>query len=245
MLFHSLILGFLISISTSYWNRIDFKNTLISHFLDILLLSSIIFFSLEYFKENILVLLILFVFLTLYLHFFRIKLFLIFSKNKKQLNIEKDYNDNFNEKVNIFTSNICRKYEYFILEDNIYINEKLLSLNSKTLSNLIHFFKIVQPKKSIKYLSFSIIPFCLFYLGTLNNDYKNYFFILGGISISLLQVYNKYFLSIFKIQKLSDDNDKEFLSPSLIKFKQLLDSEKNNLVYSMEIQKAINEISKV
>ena len=40
-------------------------------------------------------------------------------------------------------------------------------------------------------------------------------------------------------------NNKEFLSPSLKKFKQLLDSEKNNLVYSMEIQKAINEISKV
>ena len=139
MLIHSLILGFLISISASYWNRIDFKNTLISHFLDILLLSSIIFFSLEYFKENILVLLILFVFLTLYLHFFRIKLFLIFSKNNKKLNIEKDYNDNFNEKVNIFTSNICKKYEYFILEDNIYINEKLLSLDSKTLSNLIKF----------------------------------------------------------------------------------------------------------
>ena len=140
MLIHSLILGVLISISASYWNRIDFKNTLISHFLDILLLSSIIFFSLEYFKENILVLLILFVFLTLYLHFFRIKLFLIFSKNNKKLNIEKDYNDNFNEKVNIFTSNICKKYEYFILEDNIYINEKLLSLDSKTLSNLIYFF---------------------------------------------------------------------------------------------------------
>lgn len=244
MLVQSLILGLLTSISVSYWNRIDFKNTLIAHLFDILLLSTYIFFSLNYFKENIILILILFVLFTIYLHHIRINLFLIFSINKKQLNVEKDYNDNFNEKVNVFSNNIVKDYEFFINRDNVYINEKLLSLDNKTLSNLIYFFKIVQPNKSIKYSVFSLIPFSLFYLGTLNNDNKNYFFVFGGISIFLLQSYNKYFFNNLELKKLSYNNNLS-LNESLNKFKQLLDDDKNNIVYSMKIQKILNAISKV
>ena len=244
MLTQSLILGFLISISVSYWNRIEFKNTLIALLFDILLLSTLIFFSLNYFKENIIVLLILFVLFTLYLKYIRIKLFLIFSINKKQLNVEKDYNDNFGEKLHIFSSNFVKDYEFFIISNNVYIDEKLLSLDTKTLSDLIHFFKIVQPKKSTKYLIFSLIPFSLFYLGTLSNDYKNYFFIFGGISIFLLQSYSKYFFNHLELNKMNTDNSNSLIE-SLNKFKQLLDSDKNNIVYSMKIQKFLNEISKV
>lgn len=244
MLIQSLILGFLISISVSYWNNINFKNNLVGHSLDIIILSTLIFFSLEYFKENIVALLMLFILLTFYLYYIRFKLFTVFSINKKQLNVEKDYKDAFNEKLNIFSSNIGKEYEFFIVNNNVYIDERLLTLDSKTLSYLINFFKIVQPKKSVKQLIFSLIPFSLFYLGSLNNDNKNYFFIFGGISIFLLQSYNKYFFYSFELQKLSNDN-RELLGESLKKFKTLLDYDKENFVYSMKIQKALNEISKV
>ena len=43
---------------------------------------------------------------------------------------------------------------------------------------------------------------------------------------------------------MNTDNSNSLIE-SLNKFKQLLDSDKNNIVYSMKIQKFLNEISKV
>lgn len=242
MIIHSIILATLISISFSYWNKIRFKKSIFSHFIDITILSIVFYLITAFSKENLLFLFLGYILFIYYLYYIRLKIFLALSKKTRITDLENIYKEYLNQHIKIYSTNFLKEFKFYFDNDFIYINDSLLNLEKREIVYLLNFFKQFETKKTLLLTCFSLIPFIFFYLANIYVAFKDSLNVVGGISFFFIQNFDNYFIGIFKLKNF-DITNKSNLIESLNSYKKLIQKDKYNATNKYRIQKIIDEIN--